>query len=83
MKKLLIRMSTATVHRIELTMLALLVLVATARPAHAYVDPGSGALIWQAVLAAAFGFMFYARRVIKYVRNRLVARRAEKDALTR
>ena len=37
-------------------------LIATERPAHAYADPGSGALIWQIVAAGFVGLMFYVRR---------------------
>jgi|WetSurMetagenome_2_1015567.scaffolds.fasta_scaffold960553_2 hypothetical protein len=28
----------------------------------AYVDPGSGALIWQAIVAGAIGCLFYVRK---------------------
>jgi hypothetical protein len=28
----------------------------------AYVDPGSGALIWQAIVASAIGCLFYAKK---------------------
>ncbi len=27
-----------------------------------YIDPGSGALAWQALVCALFGFLFYMRR---------------------
>jgi hypothetical protein len=30
----------------------------------AYIDPGSGALLWQAVLSAFFGGLFLARRAL-------------------
>jgi hypothetical protein len=30
----------------------------------AYIDPGSGALLWQAVLSAFFGGLFLARRTL-------------------
>jgi hypothetical protein len=43
-------------------------LVAQTR-AYAYADPGSGTLIWQMVLAASFGVMFYARRIIRWFRG--------------
>jgi hypothetical protein len=33
-------------------------------PLAAYIDPGSGALIWQAILAACFGAAFYFRRFL-------------------
>ena len=36
-----------------------------------YTDPGAGALVWQLLLAALFGGLFYARRF----RDRLFARR--------
>jgi hypothetical protein len=36
---------------------------------YAYVDPGSGTLIWQILLAASFGVMFYLRRIIGWVRR--------------
>ena len=34
--------------------------------AQAYADPGSGALLWQALMGAAVGFMFYFRRIVKW-----------------
>lgn len=43
-------------------------LVAQTR-AYAYADPGSGTLIWQMILAASFGVMFYARRIIGWFRS--------------
>jgi hypothetical protein len=43
-------------------------LVAQTR-AYAYADPGSGTLIWQMILAASFGVMFYARRIIGWFRR--------------
>jgi hypothetical protein len=36
--------------------------------AYAYTDPGSGTLIWQMLLAASFGIMFYLRRMITWFR---------------
>ena len=36
---------------------------------YAYVDPGSGTLIWQILLGASFGVMFYLRRIIGWVRG--------------
>jgi hypothetical protein len=55
------------------TMVALLVVGVT--PAHAYTDPGTGALIWQMLIAASVGVMFYARRVVSWVRGLLGRRR--------
>ena len=51
-------------------LLSLLLLSATERPAMAYADPGSGALIWQAVVGGAFGLMFYFRRIVAKFRSR-------------
>ena len=50
-------------------------LVAQTR-AYAYTDPGSGTLIWQILLGASFGVMFYLRRIIGWVR-RLKSRKTE------
>lgn len=41
---------------------ALLFVLATERPAHAYTDPGSGMLIWQGLVAAFLGASFYFRK---------------------
>ncbi len=38
--------------------------------AHAYTDPGSGALLWQALVAGMFGAMFYARRFWNWLGSR-------------
>ena len=48
--------------------LALLVL-ATPRRASAYVDPGSGAMLWQAAAAAFIGSLFYLRRFVMWTRR--------------
>jgi hypothetical protein len=50
--------------------IALLLLVATERQAMAYTDPGTGALIWQTLVAGAIGLMYYLRRYITWFRNR-------------
>ena len=52
-----------------LTLLALT--MAIPRPAHAYVDPGSGAMIWQVLAAAGIGSLFYVRKVFIWVRDHL------------
>jgi len=36
--------------------------------AFAYSDPGSGALLWQALLAGCFGALFYLRRFMSWFR---------------
>lgn len=37
--------------------------------AHAYIDPGSGALLWQALLAAFFGALFYFRSICRLIKS--------------
>ena len=37
--------------------------------ASAYTDPGSGALLWQMIVAGFVGMMFYARRILKWFGN--------------
>ena len=39
------------------------VLLAAGRPAAAYTDPGSGAMIWQLAVASIVGLLFYVRRL--------------------
>jgi hypothetical protein len=45
-------------------------LIAASTDAHAYTDPGSGTLLLQMAFAAFFGLMFYARRIVSWVRRR-------------
>ncbi|MGH9582208.1 MAG: hypothetical protein ACRD4O_04665 [Bryobacteraceae bacterium] len=35
----------------------------------AYIDPGTGALIWQSIAAAFIGATFYLRRIIAKVKS--------------
>ena len=54
------------------SLLFLLALVAALpRRADAYVDPGSGAMLWQVIAAAAIGSLFYLRKFANWVRARL------------
>ena len=39
------------------------------RVAHAYVDPGTGAMAWQVLAAAVIGCMFYVKRVAGWIRS--------------
>ena len=50
--------------RIECLVWCALLVWAAERPVAAYIDPGSGALLWQAILAGFFGVMFYFRKFI-------------------
>jgi hypothetical protein len=43
---------------------------ATEREASAYTDPGTGALIWQMMVAGIVGVGFYFRRITGWFRNR-------------
>ena len=58
--------------RLAITLMLLLALsFAFERQAHAYVDPGSGLLLFQGISAAISGALFYFRRRLKnlFVRN--------------
>ena len=61
--------------RLAATLICLLTL--TEKEARAYADPGSGAMLWQMLVAGAVGLMFYFRRFIRYFtgRSRLSAPR--------
>ena len=52
-------------------MLFAALLLAWARPAHAYVEPSTGALISQLLMAAFFCFLFYVKSAVKFVKERL------------
>jgi hypothetical protein len=56
-------------HRLKLFAVTLMFLVALSftfeRQAHAYVDPGSGLLLFQGISAAISGALFYFRRRLK------------------
>ena len=48
----------------------LLVLLAVPQPASAYVDPGSGAMLWQVAAAAVIGSLFYVKRAVAWIKGR-------------
>ena len=50
--------------------LVALVMFATEREARAYTDPGTGALIWQMLMAGVVGVGFYFRRITTWFKNR-------------
>ena len=56
-----------------------LLILATPRRAHAYVDPGSGAMIWQLAVAGIIGSVFYVRRIAGWIRGRFGAITERKD----
>jgi len=43
--------------------------MAVPRPAHAYADPGSGAMLWQVAAAGMIGALFYVRRFMNWLRE--------------
>ena len=49
----------------------ILILLAIPKMAHAYVDPGTGSMIWQMAAAAAIGSLFYVKRVAIWVKTHL------------
>ena len=53
--------------------LLVLVLLTMAVPtkASAYVDPGTGSMLWQTAAAAIIGSLFYLRRIAGWIRNLL------------
>ncbi|HEY1337191.1 MAG TPA: hypothetical protein VGF59_06755, partial [Bryobacteraceae bacterium] len=48
-------------------------------PAAAYVDPGSGAMMWQAIAATMIGAAFYVRRIGRWVRQRFRSDKGNPD----
>jgi NADH:ubiquinone oxidoreductase subunit 2 (subunit N) len=48
----------------------LLLLAASERALKAYADPGSGTLIWQVLVGAVIGVLYYARRVVAFFRKK-------------
>jgi hypothetical protein len=55
---------------VNIPVLALLTIWATEPAVHAYIDPGSGALIWQAIVAGFVGAAFYFRRFFERLFSR-------------
>ena len=53
----------------RLLLISVGVLIVAQTHVYAYTDPGSGTLIWQMLLAASFGIMFYLRRIIGWFRR--------------
>lgn len=76
-------------HRSHLVSLAascaalLAILVSFERPAQAYVDPGSGALIWQGMLATLVGLAFYFRKALGWAKKKVFPSKTVDDRNTR
>lgn len=45
----------------------LVILILTEGRAHAYIDPGTGSLLWQLLFAAGIGGLFYVRKAIAWM----------------
>jgi hypothetical protein len=45
----------------------LLILLAVPQIASAYVDPGSGAMLWQILAATFLGMLFYIRKIVEAI----------------
>lgn len=56
--------------RVGTLFILIVLLIAMERPALAYTDPGSGALIWQMLVAIFAGFLFYIRKITFWLKNR-------------
>ena len=54
----------------RILVLSLLLLISTESEARAYTDPGSGALMWQALVAGFMGAAFYGRKVVTWFRTK-------------
>jgi hypothetical protein len=50
--------------------LLLLLLTAVEREASGYTDPGSGALLWQVLVAGFVGGMYYFRNILQRIRGK-------------
>jgi hypothetical protein len=57
--------------------LVLVILVLFEGRAHAYIDPGTGSLIWQLLFSAAVGTLFYLRKVFVWFRTLRERRKAD------
>jgi hypothetical protein len=67
--------TTCSPRRLDVLVLTLLALWGAEPGLEAYIDPGSGALIWQALVAGFVGAAFYFRRFF----NRLFSRAHRQD----
>jgi hypothetical protein len=54
--------------RLFFVLLLLILLFAPGR-AHAYIDPGTGSLLWQLLFAAGVGSVFYLRKTFSWLRK--------------
>jgi hypothetical protein len=64
----------------QFVVLCVVIFLVTEMRAYAYADPGSGALIWQILVGASIGVMFYLRAIIRWVRGLKANRKANENA---
>jgi hypothetical protein len=64
-------------HSNHCIVLILMILVLLEGRAHAYIDPGTGSLIWQLLFSAAVGTLFYLRKVFVWFRTLRERRKAD------
>ena len=55
---------------IRVILLAVVLAFGSETELRAYTDPGSGALIWQMLVAGFVGSMFYARRFTSWIKRK-------------
>ena len=48
---------------------SLILMLLSAGEARAYVDPGSGALLWQVAVAGFLGSLFWLRKVVQWLKQ--------------
>jgi hypothetical protein len=54
--------------------MAVALLCLVPRDALAYTDPGSGVLLWQMAVAGTFGALFYVRRAVRWLKEKMRGR---------
>ena len=63
----------------EIVALTIFLLIGIVEPANAYIDPGSGSLIVQVVIAVFFGAAFYLRQIKLFILNLFKRKRNDQD----
>lgn len=53
--------------KLNIFKISILILIAFSTHLHAYTDPGSGSLIWQLILAALVGGLFYFKIAFRWL----------------
>ena len=61
--------------RFSVSLLVIIILIEDT--AHAYIDPGTGSMLWQLLFAAGVGSLFYLRKAIAWVGKLRERRKAD------